>query len=71
MTMTLPQSGASAKTTPESKCPELLANYCDMLLRKTPLSKVETMGTVGSKLEKELVKKILLIEKGKCHQRQG
>lgn len=25
--------------TPESKCPELLANYCDMLLRRTPLSK--------------------------------
>ena len=56
MTINFPQSGASAKTTPESKCPELLANYCDMLLRKTPLSKVETMGTVGSKLEKGLVK---------------
>ena len=24
---------------PESKCPELLANYCDMLLRRTPISK--------------------------------
>ena len=31
-----------SKTVPESKCPELLANYCDMLLRKTPLSKVVT-----------------------------
>jgi hypothetical protein len=36
------KSGAGSKTTPESKCPELLANYCDMLLRKTPLSKVGT-----------------------------
>ena len=34
------RSGLGSKTTPESKCPELLANYCDMLLRKTPLSKV-------------------------------
>lgn len=32
-------TGYHAKTLPESKCPELLANYCDMLLRKTPLSK--------------------------------
>lgn len=32
-------AGYSSKTIPESKCPELLANYCDMLLRKTPLSK--------------------------------
>ncbi|WAR07183.1 CUL5-like protein [Mya arenaria] len=31
--------GVGTKTQPESKCPELLANYCDMLLRKTPLSK--------------------------------
>ena len=34
------RTGLGSKTTPESKCPELLANYCDMLLRKTPLSKV-------------------------------
>ena len=36
------RTGLGSKTTPESKCPELLANYCDMLLRKTPLSKVVT-----------------------------
>ncbi|XP_067947837.1 cullin-5-like isoform X2 [Watersipora subatra] len=28
-----------AKVQPESRCPELLATYCDLLLRKTPLSK--------------------------------
>ena len=39
--MDLPsKSGVYSKSQPESKCPELLANYCDMLLRKTPLSKV-------------------------------
>lgn len=35
---------------PESKCPELLANYCDMLLRKTPLSKKLTSDEIESKL---------------------
>lgn len=39
-----------AKTQPESKCPELLANYCDMLLRKTPLSKKLTSEEVETKL---------------------
>ena len=39
-----------AKTQPESKCPELLANYCDMLLRKTPLSKKLTSEEVEMKL---------------------
>merc|ERR1719266_2491718 len=43
-------TGYHAKTTPESKCPELLANYCDMLLRKTPLSKRLTSDEVESKL---------------------
>lgn len=38
------------KTQPESKCPELLANYCDMLLRKTPLSKKLTSEEVERKL---------------------
>jgi len=42
--------GASNKTQPESKCPELLANYCDMLLRKTPLSKKLTSDEVEAKL---------------------
>jgi cullin 5 len=40
----------SVKTQPESKCPELLANYCDMLLRKTPLSKKLTSEEVEKKL---------------------
>lgn len=38
------------KCQPESKCPELLANYCDMLLRKTPLSKKLTSDEIESKL---------------------
>jgi hypothetical protein len=38
------------KSQPESKCPELLANYCDMLLRKTPLSKKLSPEEVESKL---------------------
>ena len=45
-----------AKTQPESKCPELLANYCDMLLRKTPLSKKLTSEEVEKKL-KDVVNK--------------
>lgn len=42
------------KTQPESKCPELLANYCDMLLRKTPLSKKLSSEEIELKL-KEVV----------------
>ena len=51
-----------AKTQPESKCPELLANYCDMLLRKTPLSKKLTSEEVEKKL-KDVVSTVL---KGHC-----
>lgn len=43
------------KTQPESKCPELLANYCDMLLRKTPLSKKLASEEIEAKL-KEVVR---------------
>ena len=39
-----------SKTHPESKCPELLANYCDLLLRKTPLSKKLTSEEIDDKL---------------------
>lgn len=46
------------KTQPESKCPELLANYCDMLLRKTPLSKKLTSEEIEAKL-KEVVSSCL------------
>ncbi|GLG95736.1 Cullin homolog 1 [Gryllus bimaculatus] len=43
------------KAQPESKCPELLANYCDMLLRKTPLSKKLTSDEIESKLKDVLL----------------
>ena len=36
---------------PESKCPELLANYCDLLLRKTPLCKKLMSEEIDSKLK--------------------
>lgn len=49
-----------AKTQPESKCPELLANYCDMLLRKTPLSKKLTSEEVEKKLRDVVCKRLLL-----------
>uniref|UniRef100_T1IY43 Cullin-5 n=1 Tax=Strigamia maritima TaxID=126957 RepID=T1IY43_STRMM len=49
------QKGVSNKTQPESKCPELLANYCDMLLRKTPLSKKLTSDEIESKLKDVLL----------------
>lgn len=41
---------AGTKTHPESKCPELLATYCDLLLRKTPLSKKLTSEEIDEKL---------------------
>lgn len=41
--------------TPESKCPELLANYCDMLLRRTPLSKRLTTEEIESRLKNVLL----------------
>ncbi len=44
------RGGPSSKTHPESKCPELLANYCDMLLRKTPHSKKMTSEEIEKKL---------------------
>lgn len=45
----------TSKTQPESKCPELLANYCDMLLRKTPLSKKMSPEEVERKLRDVLL----------------
>lgn len=46
----------SAKVvTPESKCPELLANYCDMLLRRTPLSKRLTSEEIEMRLKDVLL----------------
>uniref|UniRef100_A0A8C1RJK8 Cullin-5 n=1 Tax=Cyprinus carpio TaxID=7962 RepID=A0A8C1RJK8_CYPCA len=49
------QKGVGLKTQPESKCPELLANYCDMLLRKTPLSKKLTSEEIELKLKEVLL----------------
>nr|XP_023016172.1 cullin-5 [Leptinotarsa decemlineata] len=40
---------------PESKCPELLANYCDMLLRRTPLSKRLTSEEIETRLRDVLL----------------
>lgn len=40
-----------SKAQPESRCPELLANYCDMLLRKTPLSRKLTSDEIEAKLK--------------------
>lgn len=43
------------KIQPESRCPELLANYCDMLLRKTPLSRKLTSDEIEIKLREVLL----------------
>ncbi|XP_022903800.2 cullin-5 [Onthophagus taurus] len=45
----------TSKCSPESKCPELLANYCDMLLRRTPLSKRLTTDEIESRLKDVLL----------------
>ena len=50
----LPTCRATNKTAPESKCPELLAMFCDQLLRKGPFSKKMTSLDTEKKL-KELV----------------
>ena len=47
----LPTSRANTKTAPESKCPELLALFCDQLLRKSPLSKKMTPQEIEEKLK--------------------
>uniref|UniRef100_T1J697 Cullin-5 n=1 Tax=Strigamia maritima TaxID=126957 RepID=T1J697_STRMM len=39
----------------ESKCPELLAHFCDMLLRKTQLSKKLTSADIDTKLKDALL----------------
>jgi len=52
---TMPTVGSHKSAQPESKCPELLANYCDMLLRKTPLSKKLTSDEVEAKLKDVLL----------------
>nr|CAI5824989.1 unnamed protein product [Callosobruchus analis] len=49
------KSIAGKAVAPESKCPELLANYCDMLLRRTPLSKRLTSEEIESRLRDVLL----------------
>lgn len=49
------RSSGSKAVAPESKCPELLANYCDMLLRRTPLSKRLTSEEIESRLKDVLL----------------
>ncbi|CAB3995820.1 cullin-5 [Paramuricea clavata] len=46
---------SASKTVPESKCPELLANFCDMLLRKSPYSKKLTSDEIEAKLKDVLL----------------
>lgn len=46
---------AGGKTIAESKCPELLANFCDMLLRKSPYSKKLTSDEIEAKLKDVLL----------------
>jgi cullin-5 len=40
---------------PESKCPELLANYCDLLLRKSALTKKLSSDEIDEKLNNVLL----------------
>ncbi|ODM87740.1 Cullin-5 [Orchesella cincta] len=49
------RQGPAVKTQPESRCPELLANYCDLLLRKTPLSKRLTSDDIEARLRDVLL----------------
>lgn len=44
-----------SKAAPESKCPELLANYCDMLLRRNAISKRLANDQIEAKLRDVLV----------------
>jgi cullin-5 len=46
---------STSKTQPESRCPELLANYCDMLLRKSGASRKMTSDEIESRLKDVLL----------------
>ena len=50
-----------ANTQPESKCPELLANFCDLLFRKSSLSKNLTSAEMQEKAKKivEILKYVI------------
>ena len=49
------------RTHAESKCPELLANYCDLLLRKSPYSKKLTSEEVESRLKQVVSETLSLL----------
>ncbi|VDM56359.1 unnamed protein product [Angiostrongylus costaricensis] len=53
--MELPMGKKSRGVAVESKCPELLANYCDLLLRKTQLSKKLTSEEIDARLNNLLL----------------
>lgn len=40
-----------SKVEPESRCPELLANYCDLLLRRTNVNKKLTSSEIEGRLK--------------------
>jgi len=63
--------GPSIKTAPESRCPELLANYCDLLLRKTPLSKRLTSDEIEARLRDVLLGIINILKPIPCHHCQS
>ncbi|KAI1720683.1 cullin family domain-containing protein [Ditylenchus destructor] len=51
----VPNKNKGVKPISESKCPELLANYCDLLLRKTALTKKFTSEEIDEKLNNVLL----------------
>ena len=55
LSTSLNNRGSKSAITAESRCPELLANYCDMLLRKTPLSKKLTSDQIEARLKDVLL----------------
>ncbi|XP_065178681.1 cullin-5-like [Sycon ciliatum] len=52
-----------SRSPPESRCPELLANYCDQLLRKTPLSRKLTSDEIDDRL-KDVVLLLKYVQNG-------
>ena len=46
----LPTKIRGSKLAPESRCPELLANYCDMLLRRTPMTRTLSSSDIDKRL---------------------
>ncbi|KAI6213785.1 hypothetical protein M3Y94_00192600 [Aphelenchoides besseyi] len=53
--ITNPKAKGKNNQPPESKCPELLANYCDLLLRKSTLTKKLTSDQIDEKLNNVLL----------------